>query len=231
MQPIKEKNWFAVGLDVIVVIVGIFLGMQVTEWNEDRKGRLEAETIKNRLLADVERSARNISYGIEHLEAEILLQEQAAAIVLDIGFNVNNQAKLLELRKEFDSMSPIRVDTSTIDEIYSSGKVVLLEDLDLRNEVNSYRLLVNATQSFNQSYRDIGELIIELQKLAPTDFRDGKEEFVVPIEVLNNRRVEIYNAMKIIRDLNKIQLRFHKSLDSALSKLKQTLHTSLETSS
>ncbi len=36
-QHIKEQNWFAVGLDVIVVVVGIFLGMQVTEWNEQRQ--------------------------------------------------------------------------------------------------------------------------------------------------------------------------------------------------
>ena len=39
MQHIKEQNWFAVGLDVIVVIVGIFLGMQVTEWNDARKAK------------------------------------------------------------------------------------------------------------------------------------------------------------------------------------------------
>ena len=34
MQHVKEQNWFAVGLDVIVVIVGIFLGMQVQQWYE-----------------------------------------------------------------------------------------------------------------------------------------------------------------------------------------------------
>ena len=39
MEHVKEQNWFAVGLDVLVVIVGIFLGMQVTEWNEERKER------------------------------------------------------------------------------------------------------------------------------------------------------------------------------------------------
>ena len=33
-QHIKEQNGFAVGLDIIVVVVGIFLGMQVTEWND-----------------------------------------------------------------------------------------------------------------------------------------------------------------------------------------------------
>lgn len=37
MKHVTDQNWFAVGLDVIVVITGIFLGMQVTERNEERK--------------------------------------------------------------------------------------------------------------------------------------------------------------------------------------------------
>ena len=41
MQHVKEQNWFAVGLDVIVVIVGIFLGMQVQQWYEERKSTEE----------------------------------------------------------------------------------------------------------------------------------------------------------------------------------------------
>ncbi len=44
MQHVKDQNWFAVGLDVVVVIVGIFLGMQVTEWSDGRK-QLENDTI------------------------------------------------------------------------------------------------------------------------------------------------------------------------------------------
>jgi len=35
-KHLTDQNWFAVGLDVLVVITGIFLGMQVTEWNEER---------------------------------------------------------------------------------------------------------------------------------------------------------------------------------------------------
>ena len=37
MKHVTDQNWLAVGLDVLVVIVGIFLGLQVQEWNEDRK--------------------------------------------------------------------------------------------------------------------------------------------------------------------------------------------------
>jgi hypothetical protein len=36
-----EQNWATVLLEVIVVIVGIFLGLQATEWHEDRQARAE----------------------------------------------------------------------------------------------------------------------------------------------------------------------------------------------
>jgi len=36
-KHITDQNWFAVILDMIVVIVGIYLGMQVTNWQENLK--------------------------------------------------------------------------------------------------------------------------------------------------------------------------------------------------
>jgi hypothetical protein len=56
----SEQNWFAVGLDVIVVItgifLGIFLGMQVTEWNDDRKIRLKEAVYIKQFQTDIETS-------------------------------------------------------------------------------------------------------------------------------------------------------------------------------
>jgi hypothetical protein len=52
----SEQNWFAVGLDVIVVITGIFLGMQVTEWNDDRKIRLKEAVYIKQFQTDIETS-------------------------------------------------------------------------------------------------------------------------------------------------------------------------------
>lgn len=59
-QHIKEQNWFAIGLDVIVVIVGIFLGMQVTEWNEERKEKIEWELALDNLQSEFILNTTNI---------------------------------------------------------------------------------------------------------------------------------------------------------------------------
>jgi hypothetical protein len=88
MQHIKEQNWFAVGLDVIVVIVGIFLGMQVTEWNEQRESQnisdetlsrliIELETASGMLQKVIEPNTVRLESSLQYLEGKFELKEQS----------------------------------------------------------------------------------------------------------------------------------------------------------
>jgi hypothetical protein len=35
-RHVKDENWFAVGLDFVIVVVGVFIGIQVANWNDER---------------------------------------------------------------------------------------------------------------------------------------------------------------------------------------------------
>ena len=34
VKHVREQNWFAVGVDFLIVVVGVFIGIQVSNWNE-----------------------------------------------------------------------------------------------------------------------------------------------------------------------------------------------------
>lgn len=53
MKHVTDQNWFAVGLDVLVVIVGIFLGLQVQAWYDGRNEQIAAEAFVNKLTDDI----------------------------------------------------------------------------------------------------------------------------------------------------------------------------------
>ena len=38
-QHVKDQNWFAVALDFLIVVVGILIAFQITNWNEKRSER------------------------------------------------------------------------------------------------------------------------------------------------------------------------------------------------
>lgn len=73
-KHVKDHDWFAVWVDFVIVVIGVFIGLQVANWNESRQERQrethylqrldkELDVIRDRLNAGVEvfsRSVRNI---------------------------------------------------------------------------------------------------------------------------------------------------------------------------
>ena len=52
-RHVRDQNWFAVGLDFLIVIVGVFIGIQVSNWNEERQNTALADDYRERLTADL----------------------------------------------------------------------------------------------------------------------------------------------------------------------------------
>lgn len=44
MKHVRDQNWVAVGIDFVIVVVGLFIGIQVASWNNARRDR-EAEAL------------------------------------------------------------------------------------------------------------------------------------------------------------------------------------------
>lgn len=53
-ETLSEQKWTSAILELLIVIVGIFIGLQVDGWNEDRKDRIEEQIVLERLAADLE---------------------------------------------------------------------------------------------------------------------------------------------------------------------------------
>ena len=45
---VEKENWFAVGIDFCIVVIGVFIGLQVANWNEARS---ENERVANQLTS------------------------------------------------------------------------------------------------------------------------------------------------------------------------------------
>ena len=53
-KHLKEQNWFAVMLDLLIVVVGVFIGIQVANWNEARSFNDREMLLLNELKREIE---------------------------------------------------------------------------------------------------------------------------------------------------------------------------------
>jgi len=55
IHHVKAQNWFAIGLDFLIVVIGVFLGLQVSNWNEAAADRRAESAYLAQLQGDLQR--------------------------------------------------------------------------------------------------------------------------------------------------------------------------------
>lgn len=134
-QHVKAQNWTAVALDFVIVVVGVFMGLQVQEWNTVRKDKIEAVLTLDRLEDDFtrinERAARSLALHEASLAATARIINGIAAGRLDL----NGLAEDLSLSTR--GATPPGPST-TFQELKSNGRIGLIENLELRSQLSDY---------------------------------------------------------------------------------------------
>ncbi|MBT8448690.1 MAG: hypothetical protein KJO69_03320 [Gammaproteobacteria bacterium] len=68
-KHINEQNWFAVWVDFVIVVVGVFVGIEVANWNEVQNERADEKVIIERLIDEFEVNLEVLaSDKAEHVE-------------------------------------------------------------------------------------------------------------------------------------------------------------------
>ena len=74
IQHVKEQNWTAVAIDFVIVVVGVFLGIQVSNWNEGQREQKLVRGYLQRLnedfslsIAGTERTRAFLTTNVENL--------------------------------------------------------------------------------------------------------------------------------------------------------------------
>jgi hypothetical protein len=78
-RHVKDENWFAVGLDFVIVVVGVFIGIQVANWNDERLENVRKVQIVEALTADLKDAIKVQEQFIEQIELGLSEWEQSHA--------------------------------------------------------------------------------------------------------------------------------------------------------
>lgn len=150
-EHVKAQNWFAVGIDFVIVVVGVFIGIQVSNWNEDREMQRKAVVFTERLTEDLRKEAWGyesvIAYNREtNANQRRVLQALAGEIELsDEQFLVSAYRAT-----QFRENNRYR---ATYDELVSTGTIGLITDPVLR-EAAVGMFTTQFLEEFAQRVRD-----------------------------------------------------------------------------
>lgn len=134
-EHLKTQNWFAVGIDFVIVVVGVFLGIQVANWNEAQAEAQLGEQYRDRMIADLEND-KAIYQGSSNYFREVLLSIEEADRLLSSPNPDPRELVIAAYRaSEYMSNPPNR---TTWEQVVASGHVDLLPSHALENGIADY---------------------------------------------------------------------------------------------
>ena len=147
-NSIQKQNWFTAVLEITIVVIGIFLGLQVDSLNEERKDRVLEQQYLERLHADaiaaVERQTYARNWNEERLRTQTVVIEALRARHLPPDLYDEFSVGLAHA----GIFSPLIWQWGTVEELYSTGNIRLIRDLELRD-------LISATETHYQQDAEI----------------------------------------------------------------------------
>lgn len=126
----RRQDWTAVSIELVVVVLGVFIGVQASNWNADREQDQKSAVFTERLKDDLRFEAWNYQAQTDY-SAQAQTNAQRAVDALTGRAPLSDEALLVAAYRatQFNGSSRRR---ATYDELSSTGEIGLIRDKALR---------------------------------------------------------------------------------------------------
>jgi hypothetical protein len=136
IDHVRRQEWTAIAIDLVIVVVGVFIGIQVANWNagviEGRETRGAMLRLEDDLRLSVKMTQSGIDFMAENARYSDLVFDRLAACDLP---EADRDAVATGLYR-LGTLVPARLVRTTFDEMRDGGRLGLIRNPALRRSLN-----------------------------------------------------------------------------------------------
>lgn len=167
---LRKQDWFTVLIETLIVVLGVFLGLQLGNWNAARADRDREMQIVSDMLADIEidrkQYANAMALATRRIAAVTTSLEEAGLPPLSFDYDLPNADAVnynfdLLGRASTETLYPQHLwtnvvvgyfptpSTSTYDAMVGSGEIRVMRNRELVRSIQLYRNLTESVLTQN----------------------------------------------------------------------------------
>lgn len=131
IEHFKHQQWTAIGIDFVIVVIGVFVGIQVSNWNQARVTDQQAAVFTTHLKEDLREEDWGYQLMIEY-NRDVLDNAEIAVGAMEGTAPVSDEALLVSAYRATQYKNKLRR-RATYDELVSTGTIGLITDRSLRD--------------------------------------------------------------------------------------------------
>lgn len=137
MEHLRKQEWTAVAIDFVIVVLGVFLGLQVSNWNEAAADRRAEAAYLSQLQGDLQRIEGQVREQVEFEQ----FQARLAVAMGDVIANDRTPQRTLRIATGLTQLTmrrTLRTESPTFADLQGSGNLEIISNAELRAEIISY---------------------------------------------------------------------------------------------
>lgn len=138
-EHLRAQNWTAVFLEFLIVAAGVFLGIQLGNWNEARFEARQERALVMRLIEDARQSGIGLASAMEFTQEKAATARWAHVILLDGDLPPADEARFREAVVSFGPWQGDRFVSATVDQAIADGSIALIRSVALRGHIAQHR--------------------------------------------------------------------------------------------
>jgi len=137
----RKQEWTAIALDFVIVVVGVFVGLQAQAWNESRQDRVQERMYIERLARDFTAIEERTEFANEKWLSVINVSRRLLADIDAFNATGRTPRTEQEILADLNDLHGTRIPApraATFVEMLSTGEIRVLRDEDLRDALLAY---------------------------------------------------------------------------------------------
>jgi hypothetical protein len=152
-EHLGKQHWTAVFLDLVVVVVGVFLGIQAANWNESRKERVEERRYYAQILDDLRVDQQALMWAQKRADTfDVAAEDTLRAMRSGLPQNLAPGRLAIQIHYAGFLYIP-HPSRRTYDELISAGKLGLLRNRAAKAAIADYYESFETLRQWDQLLR------------------------------------------------------------------------------
>jgi hypothetical protein len=164
---LRHHDWLAAGNDLVIVVAGILIALQVSNWNQNRQDAARGREYLQRLRSDIA-SDRKANDNWRRFNEQVVAYGRQALAHGDAGTLVDGSAwKTVLAYYQASQWSPHSREASTFNTMLYSGDLRLIGDPTLRDQLSFYYTSSSANDSDGNVFNELPAYRSHVRGLTP----------------------------------------------------------------
>jgi hypothetical protein len=145
-KSLQEQNWTAIWIEFVLLVAGVFLGIQAANWNAARVDRIEYEAALGRLGAEIDGNIAALNAFDPEMESSLNIAARALTALQSCVDSEENRRVFAEGLQEIRGTSGLRLRRNALNEMTSNPRLLSQQTAEQRQRLSEMLFYFDALQ-------------------------------------------------------------------------------------